>query len=504
MARALPDARTEADSTAPTDPTPGRRSLVTIALLTGTFLASLDVTVVGTAMPTIVADLQGLPLYGWVFGAYQLLSTTAMPVYGKLADRWGRKRVYLVGMSIFLIGSIMCATAPSMEWLVAARAVQGLGAGSTLPMTMTIFGDLYRARERARLQGIFSLVWGMSSVLGPTVGGVIVEYASWPWIFYLNIPVGIVTMVMLVLWFREPSLRATEPLDVLGSALMISVLGGGLLGVTLLSQQTRGMGYGLLVISALALVLLVRTQRNARSPIIPRIAFRDVAARVSALAGPFLGGTLFAVVSFLPLLVRGVGGHSAVETGAALIPMSFSWAFGSLPGGRLFMRFGYRPVIRLGAALIPIGTLGLMFAVDVTDLWYLGVCAGLTGLGMGLCVTAINISVQDRVAHAERGAVTAMLVFSRNVGGTLSVSLLGLLMAAGVHASVSHLNIELDIGLLADPDRWHEVPADVLAVAQPGLANAIRSVFAIAAALGATAFVTLLFFPRVAAPQPRD
>lgn len=477
--------------------TPRRRVATTVALLCGTFLSSLDVTVVATAMPSIASELGGVELYGWVFAAYLLTSTTSMPLYGKLADRWGRRPTYVLGVGTFLVGSIACAAAPTMPLLVAARALQGLGAGAILPLTVTIFGDLYPVRERARLQAVFSLVWGVSSIVGPAVGAVIVELWSWPFIFWINLPIGGAAALVLWLSLREEPPAFAGRMDVAGATLLtLSVL----LLLTGTSQLRGGTILGALSLIALALLLallFVRVERRAQDPIVPLDMYRDAVLAVGGVGGVFLGGLLFTMIAFVPLLVRGVGGGSALAAGGALIPLSFGWTTGSFAAGRAIMRFGYRPVIRIGTFLAAIGAAGIALTAVEGFSGLLLPSAACTGIGMGLTITSFNVVTQDRVPWERRGAASAMLLFSRNMGGTVVVSVLGMLMAALLSDALATMPAAPDPNLLVDPDRWHEIEPAALDHAREALRRALVIVFGIAAISAAIAFVVHLRFPVV-------
>ncbi|MFW5741383.1 MAG: MFS transporter, partial [Myxococcota bacterium] len=332
-----------------------RRALVVVALLVGTFLASLDVMVVGTAMPTIIADLGGLPLYGWVFAAYLLTSTTTVPVYGKLADRWGRKPTFLVGATVFLVGSVACGMAPTMIALIVARGVQGMGAGAIIPMTMTIFGDLFPVEQRVKLQGAFSVVWGVSSVLGPVVGGAIVEHWPWPWVFYINLPIGVVSCALLAWALKEDVPRREARIDWSGAVLLTAAITCLLLGLTLLEQQRFVLAGALVVISPALGAAFIAVERKAEDPVVPLSLFRDKVISVSTASGVFIGGVLFPTVAFLPLLMRGAYGESPMRAGAAVTPLSLTWTVATFTASRIILKAGYRPTIVSGSVCLVIG-----------------------------------------------------------------------------------------------------------------------------------------------------
>jgi EmrB/QacA subfamily drug resistance transporter len=477
--------------------TPFRRATVVVALLVGTFLASLDVMVVGTAMPTIIADLGGLPLYGWVFAAYLLTSTTTVPIYGKLADRWGRKPTFLIGATVFLVGSVLCGLAPTMLALIVARGIQGMGAGAIIPMTMTIFGDLFPVEQRVKLQGAFSVVWGVSSVLGPVVGGAIVEHWPWPWVFYINLPIGVVACALLAWALHEDVPQREARIDWAGAILLTASITLLLIGLTVLEQRRLIVAGGLVTAALLLGALFIAVERKAEDPIVPLSLFRDRVIAVSTASGVFIGGVLFPTVAFLPLLMRGAYGDSPMRAGASITPLSLTWTLATFVASRLIMRAGYRPAILLGAACLVVGAATAASAAFFDVRWF--AIAGATGIGagMGLVITSHNVVTQDRVEWGQRGAATAMLLFSRSVGGTVFVSTLGLILASTLAANLAGLPNAPDPNALVDPDQWASLDPAVLIRARGALRMAIAVVLAVVAGASAIVFFASLAFPNV-------
>lgn len=358
---------------------PGARRVIVGALLVGTLLASLEVMVVGPAMPDVVAELGQAGLYPWVFSAYVVAQTVTIPAYGWLADRWGRRHSYLLSVGLFVAGSLVCALAPDMRIVVAGRALQGLGAGGLIPMTVTIFGDLYPARERTRMQGVFSLVWGVSSLLGPLAGGLLTELFSWRAIFEVNVLPGAVAAAIVA--FVLPAR--------LGQA-------GG-------DGQARRSG---------ALSLL-------RSP----------TQQAVLGSGVVLGGVLLGVVGYLPLQVQAVDGGDPLDAGIALIPMTLSWTVAANLAGRLLDRLGFHGLTRLGAALVAAGG-GLLALYPGGGLGLL-----LLGMGFGFTISSWNVAVQEDAPPHLRGTATSWALFSRSIGGAVAVPLFAAI--AGIRPDAS-------------------------------------------------------------------
>ena len=410
--------------------TGARRTAITAALLVGTFMASIEVTVVATAMPSIVEQLGGLALYPWVYSAYLLAQTVSIPLYGRLADLVGRRVMYVTGVAVFLVGSVLCGLAPSMELLVAARALQGLGAGAVLPLTMTIFGDLYDVTLRTKLQGLFSVVWGFSSVAGPLAGGTIVLHWTWPWVFWVNLPFGLASMIAVGLLLREKGFRREHRLDLMGAALLSAATMSLL--VALLPQAQRPLGspwWIWLVLAAAAGTAFVAQERRHPEPLVPLRLFRDRVHVAANGTGVLLGVVLFGVVAYVPLYVQAVRGGSPITAGLVLIPLSLSWTVASVVCGRLVERVGFQVLVRLGCALVAIGGVGGLLGIGFDRPWIAIVGEMLFGFGMGATISSFTVSVQERVSLQQRGIATALAQFSRTMGGAVGVAALGALMA---------------------------------------------------------------------------
>jgi EmrB/QacA subfamily drug resistance transporter len=329
--------------------------LVTLGIMLSLFMASMESTVVSTAMPTIASQLGGLELYSWVFSAYMLTSTTTVPIFGKLSDLYGRPRVFSVAMGLFLVGSVLCGLATSMPQLIAFRALQGLGAGGVLPLAFIIVGDIFSLEQRARMQGVFSGVWGVSSVVGPLLGGFLVDRVSWSWVFYVNVIPGLFAWALVTGAWHEPA-RAprTTPVrvDYLGSALLSATIVMLLLGLVDLGSS---LSWTLLGGSALLLVALAWAERRAADPVLPLALFRDRLFAVACIHGVLSGWAMFGSASFVPLFVQSVLGTSATAAGATLTPQLIAWVLASIVGSRLLLQVGYRTLALIGMVLLSLG-----------------------------------------------------------------------------------------------------------------------------------------------------
>lgn len=410
--------------------------MVTFALVLVTALASFESTVVSTAMPTIIGDLGGLPLYSWVFSIYLLTATVMMPIYGRLADIYGRRRILLVAITVFLTGAIACGLARSMPQLIAARGLQGLGAAGLVPIALTVSGDLFSLEERARVQGLFSSVWGTASLVGPLLGAWMTMTFGWRSIFTINIPLGIVAFALVATQMIESRAPLPDPLDLAGAA-SLAVGVTALLFAVLHRPGASGLGLGaravLFAAAGASLALFARLQSRREHPLIPPLLFRRLETAAPYLGGILLGTTIFGVDTFVPLFVQGARGGTAGAAGAVVTPLVFFWAASATLAARLIVRFGFRRTARWGAILILVGLCGLIVgaATNASVPWISAACA-IVGAGLGPSSMAQVLAIQHVVAERERGVATSLVPFFRAVGGSIGVGALGGLLAAGL------------------------------------------------------------------------
>ena len=390
---------------------PGReRQLVTGAILLGMFLAALEATAVATAVPTAVGELGGVSHYSWVFSAYLLTSTTTVPLFGKLADLYGRKRIYQVSVAIFLLGSALSGLSHTFAQLVIFRALQGLGAGGVLPVAITITGDIYTLEERGRIQGIFSGVWALSSLVGPLLGGLITDALSWRWIFYLNVPFGLISAWMLQRWMKEETPRRQHKLDILGT---VSLTAAVTLLLLALLEGPSVWGWsdvrtlGLLAGSIVCLAVFFWQERRAPEPMLPLDLFKNRLIAVSSVGNTLLGAMLFALTAYVPMFGQGVLGGTAVAAGTILAPVLIGWPIASTIAGRVLMRVSYRPMAVGGGVLIVGGGLLLARAGLDTGRFEVMLAMMITGLGLGFVSMPYLLGVQNAVPWNRRGVATS-------------------------------------------------------------------------------------------------
>ena len=419
---------------------PKRRRAVTFALLLVTALSSFESTVVSTAMPTIIGDLHGLSLYSWVFSVYLLTSTVSMPLFGRLADLYGRRRMLLAATALFLAGALACALARSMAGLIAARAFQGLGAGGLTPIALTVSGDLYSLEERAKVQGIFSAVWGFASLVGPLLGAFLTLTFGWRSIFTINLPLGVVAFALVATQMVESRESRRDPVDLAGaftlaagvSALLFAVLHRAGPGSPGLFARA-----GLLAAAVLLLAAFARLQRRREHPLVPPELLTRSETATPYVAGLLMGTTIYGVDTFVPLFVQGARGGTAGAAGAVVTPLVLGWSLSAAVAARLIVRLGFRLTARAGAALILGGFAALVAAVLLgAGIGWISLACGFVGLGLGPSSLSQVLVVQHVVPEERRGVATSLVPFSRTVGGSIGVGALGGILSAGLDRSL--------------------------------------------------------------------
>jgi EmrB/QacA subfamily drug resistance transporter len=460
-------------------PTGARLRVVTGALMLSLFLAATETTFVTAAMPTIVTQLGGLGAYSWVFSGFMLSLTASIAVFGKLSDLLGRRRVYLVAMSVFLVASLLCGVARSMTELIVYRIVQGIGAGGLSPLIFAIIGDIYSLDQRARVQGLFASVWGVSSILGPVVGGLLVDGLSWRWVFVLNVPIGAVATAVLMLAWRDPQVAERPRIDYAGAAVLVSSIVCLLLALLELDRPGgwRSASTWLLVCAAPALVtLLWRVERAAHDPIVPVRLFRERLFLVACGQAFSAGFAVFGSLTFIPLFVQFGTGVGATQAGASLLPLLLPWVVASNVGSRLILRLPFRTVALLGTSSIAVGLAGVTVAGIGSSRSMFVLSTSLIGIGMGLSSPVFLIAVQTSMPRATLGTATSTLQLARSIGTAIGVTIMGAILS-------------LQVGQRLEGGRDTVVPAELRA----SLGVAQREVFAVAllAGIASLAFTTL-------------
>ena len=404
------------------------RGPVLIAVMLSTALIAIDSTIIATAVPSIVKDIGGFTEFPWLFSVYLLAQAVSVPIYGKLNDLFGRKPVVLWGIGLFLVGSVLCGLAWSMLTLIIFRVVQGLGAGAIAPTTITIVGDLYTVRERSKVQGYLASVWGISSVIGPTLGGVFSEYVDWRWIFLVNIPLCLLAGGMIFTKFHEPAERRHPVIDYRGAALLtagltlviLGVLEGGQAWAWASPTSLITLGGGLLL-----LVLFGLAERGAPEPVLPLWVFRRRLLVTSGQLAVGVGAILLGLSSYVPIYVQDVLGYGPLVAGFALAALTLGWPITASQAGRVYLRVGFRATALIGTVLVTGGCALLLLLGAESSVWAVGTYCLVIGLGMGLTAAPTLIAAQSSVGWSERGVVTANNIFLRSLGSALGAAVFG-------------------------------------------------------------------------------
>lgn len=442
-----------------------------IVVMVGSFVAALDASIVATVMPTVVGELGGIDRYALVFSAYLLVSTIATPICGRLADVFGRTRIYVAGMAVFVAGSVAAGLSADMTQLIVSRAIQGLGSGALLPVGMTIIGDLFDARGRARIQPVFSTMWLGGALIGPAAGGVLTQAFSWRWAFLVNLPVGIVAIVVLVFVFRETRRGMGERIDWTGAVLLTLASGGVLLALNGVVPIVAAL------VAFVALPLFLRVERSAVHPLVDVALMRHPAIGPGALLNGFVGVMTFAVSTYLPPFVQGVLGRTPIEAGAAVLATSVGWSSGAVVNAFFLEHLGPRRTALAGTLCLTAGS-AILVSLDRTSTLQLAVAAAaVLGLGMGLTVFPVLVAAQSAVGWSRRGVVTGVVDFSRSMGAAIGVAALGTVLFATMGASPA------DVQALLDTVRRDELGPERVAAIADALATGLRSVYLIMVAV---------------------
>ncbi|TXG82625.1 MAG: DHA2 family efflux MFS transporter permease subunit [Thermomicrobiales bacterium] len=406
--------------------------VILIGLMSGMLLAALDQSIVGTALPRIVSDLGGLNQLAWVVTAYLLTSTASTPLWGKISDLYGRRLIFQVTIVIFLIGSALCGLAMSMPQLIIFRAIQGVGGGGLMAIAFAIIGDVIPARERGRYTGYFGAVWGFSSLAGPLLGGWITDNLSWRWIFYINLPIGILALVVTSIVLKMPVIKRDAKIDYLGAATIVGAVTSLLLYLNWAGEHFGWRDPSALALVAVAIVLTVAfifAEQRAVEPIIPLRLFKNPIFSVGNAFGFLIGFAIFGGAIYLPLYLQTVKGMSPTESGLAMLPMVAGMFSMSIVSGQLITRTGKYKIYPIIGSVILIAALFLLSTLQVdTPYWHTAIFALMFGTGLGLAMMTIVTPVQNSVDPRDMGVATSATTFSRSLGGAIGAALFGAIM----------------------------------------------------------------------------
>jgi EmrB/QacA subfamily drug resistance transporter len=475
-----------------------RRTVVFIAALIATFIPAVESSIVATAMPTIVGNLHGFSLFSWVFATPLLTMAVTIPLYGRLADIYGRKRVFFFGTSVFLVGTTLCGFARSVELLICFRALQGCGSGAIQPIAMTIIGDIYTPAERARVQGWTSSVFGLAAVVGPALGAYLVQHVHWSVVFWVNLPIGLLAMLMFGLFLPEPPERRAHRIDYLGGVLLIAGVGSLMLALV----QARNLdGTWILLLAgfgAVVLGMLYVHERRAEEPMLPLDLWRRRVVALCNLGGFGGSATAMAVSALLPTYVQGVMGQSPAIAGIVIAAQSVSWMFAAFAAGRLMIRTSYRLTAASGAACLLGGALMLLL-LDPHSHWLWPASAGfISGIGMGFCNTTYLVAIQANVATHERGIGTGSQMFMRMLGMSVGASAYGAILNSGVDRLLPGSS-DL-VNRMLDPNTRATLGVDNLVRLADAVGIAAHHAFLLSVAIAVVTLAATLALPRRLSP----
>jgi drug resistance transporter, EmrB/QacA subfamily len=478
------------------------RQIVTISVFIATFMTAIEGTIVSTAMPTIVGSLKGIEIMNWVFAIYLLTNAMLTPIYGKLSDKVGRKPIFMIGILIFIIGSSLCGLANTMLTLILARAIQGIGAGAIMPVALTILADLYDLDKRARMLGLNSAAWGIASIFGPLAGGFIVDTVGWHWIFFINVPIGIILLGLIVFFFNEEKrLADTKKMDIKGSLALMLVLLSLLLGFQLLGDHgfnsSVALSFGGFL---LFLGLFIWLEGRAEDPVIDLSLFKNRAFVLVNLIAALLSGFLMGIDVYVPMWMQGVLGKSAALGGIVLAPMSVIWMGGSFLAGRLLTKVGMQRSISLGLLILIVGGTWLVMLPTVVAYGWFFIIASVLGLGFGLAITTTTVTAQSSVSPERLGVATSFNTLVRTIGQTVMISLFGVLlnqtMADKLAADPKLAGHEELLNQLVNPHTAQAITADLLGPLRNILHSGLQTVFLVGLGLVVASFILSLFLPK--------
>lgn len=482
------------------------KPLVLAAVMLAMFMGAIEATIVSTAMPAIVADLGGFTLYSWVFSAYLLMNAVTVLIYGKLSDLFGRKPILFIGITIFLIGSILCGFATSMEALIIFRLIQGFGAGAVTPIATTIVGDIYSAEERAKVQGYLASVWGISAVTGPAVGGLLVQYVSWNYVFWINIPLGILSLIGIGFYLHENVEKKKHEIDYLGaflltlsiSSLMFLLVEGG-------GRWSWGSWQivSLIVLFIVTIGLFVYHEGRASEPVMPFNIWKERSIFIANVTSLTTGIMLIGISSFLPTFVQGVMEQTPIVAGFTLTAMSIGWPIASTLSGRMLISLGYRKTSLIGGVALIIGSIVFVTMTGSSGPLWAALGSLIVGFGMGLTSTAFIVSIQATVSWQQRGIATAANMFMRNLGNTIGAALLGGILNNRLgnflsdNSKQSEEKLTVDsANLLLKEDERSNLSESARELLQEGLTQSLHWVYYVVLTFALVSLILISFIPK--------
>ncbi|MCI3922587.1 MFS transporter [Paenibacillus sp. TRM 82003] len=475
---------------------------VVAGLLLGLFVGALDQTIVSTAMPTIITELGGFEYYVWVFSAYMIATVIATPIFGKLSDIYGRKRFFLLGLVVFLLGSVLCGIAGSMTELIVFRAIQGIGGGALMPIAFAVIFDIFPPEKRGKMNGLFGAVFGLSSVFGPALGAYITDYIDWRWVFYINVPIGAVAIFLIAAGFKEAKNLRKQRIDWFGATTLVAAILSFMFAIELGGAETYAWGswqiIGLFGLFAVSFLLFLYVESRIKDPIVELGLFKNRLFTASQGIAFLYGIMMIAGATYIPLFIQGVYGESASAAGQTLTPMMLAVVVSSMVGGPLVSRLSYRSIMLVSTIVLAVAMVLLGTMTVETPRWIVTMYMVLVGLGIGVNFVVLNISVLHGLPGQHKGAAISLITFFRTIGSALGVTALGVVQKVVYKHRIEEA-FPADAALAAqliDPrallakDVREALPPEVLAQATKALAGSISYLFWV------SIFITLagLFF----------
>lgn len=465
------------------------------------FLAAMDIAIVSTVIPQIVGDLGGFKKFSWVFSIYLLTQTASIPLYGKMTDLYGRKKILLFGMVVFLIGSAACGASWNIESLITFRGLQGLGAGSVMATVNTIAGDIYSIKERSKIQGWLSSIWGISAIAGPALGGAMVEFVNWRWIFLINIPIGVIAGALIIIFLKENLNKKKPQIDYLGALLIFSTL---TLFITFLLnggqewEWLSGWSLGLLFVAIILTVLTIKVERRAASPIMPLWLWTNKTFLGSNLALMGMGVIIMGPETYLPTFTQASLGVGVTVSGLILASMSIGWPTASALSGRLYLRIGFRNTAIIGVLFVLTAAVSFLFIPYPQPNYLLVINQVILGAGFGLISTPVLVGVQSVVNWEQRGVVTSASMFGRNLGQTIGAAIVGAIFNTSFTHQIENADYKLPenngniLEMLQSPDLSQKAESFL----KSAINNAYHHIYYGLAILAVITFLIVLMIPK--------
>ena len=411
------------------------RGKIVLGVMFGVFLAGLDATVVGTAMPTIISQLGGMSLYSWVFSSYMLTTAVSMPLWGKLSDVYGKKNTLRSAVIIFLLGSIFSGTSQNMVQLIVFRGIQGIGAGGLSSVSFALIGSIFPPEKRGKGVGAVSATWGISSIVGPLLGSFLVTHFAWGWVFYVNIPFGLVSIYILNKYLKENLVHKKERIDFVGAAILTTAILSLLFAFLRIGKTSSFFSNDIILFIFMFCVLLyvfIKIEGKFGEPIVRIEYYRDRVFSVTNALAFMSGFAIYGVIAFVPLFVQSIQGGSPMMAGLAITPMALAWSAASITSGRIVHKVGERKMIRIGMLFMAVGFLLAYFMQYDSSITYIILCVMFIGAGMGIQTPAILVTIQNSMSKSALGVATSSQMLSRTLGGTIGVSVLGSALAGSM------------------------------------------------------------------------